>query len=41
MPRENYCHNCRWWQPLTDGVHCSWCLSFFYQHGRMPTMADR
>jgi hypothetical protein len=38
--RSNYCHNCRVHSSLPDGVHCGWCLRFFYAQGRLPTPAD-
>lgn len=37
----HYCHCCRYHRELRDGVHCGWCLDFFYAHGRMPRKGDR
>lgn len=38
---QNWCHNCRYHRELRDGVHCGWCLDFFYEHGRLPLKGDR
>lgn len=37
----HYCFNCRYHRDLPDGVHCGWCIDFFYDHGRMPKAGDR
>lgn len=38
---QNWCHNCHYHRDLKDGVHCAWCLDFFYEHGRLPVQGDR
>lgn len=37
---ENYCHNCRYWGPLRDGVHCGYCIDFFYANGHLPRKGE-
>lgn len=34
--REDWCHNCRHFLELIDGVFCGYCLNYFYDHGRLP-----
>lgn len=36
----NYCHNCRFFMTLVDGVHCGPCMSFWNKFSRMPVPAD-
>jgi hypothetical protein len=41
MNAEHYCHHCRYWSALADGVHCAYCLAFWQANRRMPLPGDR
>ncbi len=38
---ESYCHNCKEWNELVDMAHCSWCISYYREHGRLPRPGAR
>lgn len=35
-----YCHHCRHFGELPDGVYCDFCLKFLYTRGRMPMIGE-
>lgn len=39
--KVHYCHNCKFWSELVDGVHCAFCLNFWRLNRRMPIPGDR